>query len=162
MINNNFRRWRTIVLLFLFLVMITFTILSTSNQQIPAALLGGQEQPSPTDWVSEKQIKVYPDRVILDVPHALWAGFTNTNSMDPLLDEQSNALEIKPDSGEQIQVGDVIAYKTNLGVIIHRVIEKNLDSEGIYYTVKGDNSTFADPVKVRFADVQGVVVAVIY
>ncbi|MBI2146640.1 signal peptidase I, partial [Candidatus Woesearchaeota archaeon] len=43
-----------------------------------------------------------------------------------------------------------------------RVIEKGVDDDGVYYLVKGDNNRFADPLKVRYADVVGVVVAVIY
>lgn len=82
--------------------------------------------------------------------------------MDPLIDEDSNAIEILPNSAEEINVGDVISYQTAYGVIIHRVIEKSEDQEGIYYIMKGDNSPFKDLQKVRFEDVKGVVVAIIY
>jgi len=91
--------------------------------------------------------------------------------MDPLLDEDSHAIEISPATPEQINVGDIISYQTEMGVIIRRVVENRgdeedgengEDGEGIYYIVKGDNNKFHDPFKVRFADVVGVVVAIIY
>ncbi|OGZ62817.1 MAG: hypothetical protein A2639_01975 [Candidatus Staskawiczbacteria bacterium RIFCSPHIGHO2_01_FULL_34_27] len=82
--------------------------------------------------------------------------------MDPFIDEDSHAIEIIPDSPGKIQVGDVISYKTSYGIIIHRVINKGEDNKGVYYLVQGDNNTIRDPFKVRFDEVQGVVVAVIY
>ena len=150
--------WFSIVIV----LVIALGALSVTETQIPATLLGGQENSSPSDWVKEDQIQVYPQRVVLDIPGAKWAGFTNTNSMDPFIDETANAIEITPSNPDAIQVGDVIAYQTSYGVLIHRVIEKGVDEEGIYYVVKGDNNRFQDPLKVRFDEVQGVVVAVIY
>lgn len=144
------------------ILVLILAVLAISDQQMPLTLLGGQENSSPGDWVKEEQIQVYPQRVILDIPGAKWAGFTNTNSMDPFIDETANAIEITPSNPEAIDLGDVISYQTAYGVLIHRVIERGVDEEGYYYIVKGDNNRFQDPFKVRFTDVQGVVVAVIY
>jgi signal peptidase I len=145
------------------LAVIMFTISITfNNKQIPISFFGGQEIFSPSDWVNEEQIKVYSDKIVLNVKNATWASFTDTNSMDPFIDETSNAIEILPARAEAINIGDVISYKTNYGIIIHRVIEKGIDKEGIYYIVKGDNNKLKDPIKVRFEDVKGVVIAVIY
>lgn len=143
-------------------VIILLTVFTLADNQMPLTLLGGQENSSPSDWVKENQIQVYPQQVILDISGAKWAGFTNTNSMDPFIDETANAIEITPTHPDAINVGDVISYQTIYGVLIHRVIEKGVDEEGMYYIVKGDNNRFQDPFKVRFKDVQGVVVAVIY
>lgn len=144
------------------ILVLVVVVLALTDQQMPLSILGGQENSSPSDWVKENQIKVYPQRVVLDIPGAQWAGFTDTNSMDPFIDETANAIEISPSNPDAIQVGDVIAYRTSYGVLIHRVIEKGVDEEGIFYLVKGDNNRFKDPFKVRFGEVQGVVVAVIY
>lgn len=151
-----FYRWKLLLLLAVILLASSFIIL-----KFPFSL-AAPERVSPNDWVKEEQIKVYKDKVVLEIPNALWAGFTNTNSMDPFLDERSNALEIKPAHPEAIEVGDVIAYNSQYGTLVHRVIEKGYDRQGVYYRVKGDNSTLADPLKVRFSQVEGVVVAVIY
>ncbi len=117
---------------------------------------------SPEDHISEEQIRVYDDRVVLEINDPVWSSFTNTNSMDPLLDIGANGIEIKPQSEEDIHVGDVISYKTENGVVIHRVIEIGYDEEGIYYMMKGDNNPIADKDKVRFSDLQGILVAVVY
>jgi signal peptidase I len=127
-----------------------------------SSMFGGKELHSPSDWVQEEQIKVYPNQIILDIKGATWAGFTNTNSMDPFIDETSNAIEIIPGDPDAIEIGDVISYQTNYGVVIHRVIQKGRDRKGVFYIVQGDNNSFRDPFKVRYEDVKGVVVAVIY
>ncbi len=123
---------------------------------------GGEELASPGDWVLEEDILVYSNRVVLDIDGASWASFTNTNSMDPFLDETANAIEILPEDPLDIQVGDVISYESEFGVIIHRVVEVGEDFDGVYYIVKGDNNAVKDPVKVRFDDVVGVLVAIVY
>jgi hypothetical protein len=145
-----------------FLVVLLVATLSLAEKQVPLSLLGGKELFSPSDWIKEEQIKVYQDKVVLEIDNPLWATFTNTNSMDPFIDESSHAIEISPESADSINVGDVISYNSKIGVVIHRVIDKGKDEQGIYYIVKGDNNNFKDPFKVRFSDVVGVVVAVIY
>lgn len=155
-------RYLLLLSIVLAMILVVVTMFAFADQQIPFTFFGGQENSSPSDWVKENQIQVYPQRVILNISGAQWAGFTNTNSMDPFIDETANAIEINPSNPDAIQVGDVIAYQTSYGVLIHRVIEKGVDEQGNYYIVKGDNNRFSDPFKVRFADVKGVVVAVIY
>jgi signal peptidase I len=133
-------------------------------QKTDAALLS--EQASPGDWVSEDRIKVYKDKVVIDFSgrDIEWSAFTDTNSMDPLLDSSANGIEVVPKSADEIQVGDVVAYKSEYadGIIIHRVIEKGYDRNGAYFTIKGDNLKTPDPGKVRFEQIQRVLVAVIY
>lgn len=120
------------------------------------------ELDSPSDWIQESQIKVYHDKVVLDINKATWAKFTNTNSMDPFLDEKSHAIEIMPENPEDVNVGDIISYQTKQGTIIHRVIDTGFDEKGFFYIVKGDNNKDVDLYKVRFENIKGVVVAVIY
>ncbi len=145
-----------------FLILLSIVVFSFSDKQLPINFLGGTERSSPSNWINEEQIKVFKDQVILDIPGASWAKFTDTNSMDPFIDENSNAIEILPADPDSIEVGDVISYQTSYGVLIHRVIEKGKDENGFYYFVKGDNNTIRDPFQVRFEDVKGVVVAVVY
>ncbi|MBT4804997.1 hypothetical protein HON71_02400 [Candidatus Woesearchaeota archaeon] len=151
-----------LIIFSILLVIFSIGVISLTDKQIPANLLGGEELFSPSDWVKENQIKVYKNKITLDIEDASWATFTNTNSMDPFIDENSHAIEILPDDATQINVGDVISYQSSYGTIIHRVTERGEDKEGIYFLVKGDNNKFQDPFKVRFDDVKGVVVAVVY
>ena len=135
-------------------------VLSLGETQ--TTLFGGKEVHSPGDWIKEDQIQVFKDRVVLDIQNPIWAGFTDTNSMDPFIDEDAHAIEISPLDADSINIGDVISYQSGDIIIVHRVVEKGEDDKGIYYIVKGDNNRFGDPLKVRFEDVRGVVVAVIY
>ncbi len=123
--------------------------------------LSTKEYPSPSDWVKESQIKVYPNQIILNIENANWAKFTDTNSMDPFLDETSNAIEILPQE-DQIKAGDIISYRLGNDIIIHRVQEIGEDKKGTYYLVQGDNNSLRDPFKVRYNQITGVVVAIIY
>ena len=108
------------------------------------------ERDSPVDHIAENQIKVFSDKVELDVDNVFWSKFTDTNSMDPFLDTGSNGIEIRPTSEDQIQVGDIISYAYKNGIIVHRVIEISEYSDGVYYRTKGDNKPVRVPDKVRF------------
>ena len=125
-------------------------------------LVGGLEVASPADHISEEQIKVYDDKIIIDVQGAQWANFANTNSMDPFLDSGSNALQLVPTSVDDIAVGDIVSYKKGNDRIIHRVVFIGEDEKGIYYIVKGDNNPTSDPGKVRFEQIDRVLFAIIY
>lgn len=124
----------------------------------------GAELSSPADHIPEKDIHVLSDKIVIDVKDASWASFTDTNSMDPFIDAGANSVEIKPESEEDIHVGDVISFRTEYadGIIIHRVVEIGNDSDGNYFITRGDNTPTTDPGKRRFADINGVVVGVIY
>ncbi|MFH1682326.1 MAG: S26 family signal peptidase [Candidatus Woesearchaeota archaeon] len=153
---------RKYLLLAIVPLVLLLSIFTLGEKQIPASLFVSPEISSPGDWVKEEQIKVYPNQVILNIEGASWTTFTDTNSMDPFLDAESNAIEVMPKAPEEIEVGDIISYQTDYGVIIHRVVERGIDKEGIYYLVKGDNNSSVDPGKVRFEQVKGVLVAIIY
>ena len=120
------------------------------------------ERISPHDWISQNEIHVYNDKVVIDVTNPQWAYFTNTNSMDPVIDETSHAIEIVPESPEDIHLGDIISYKDGDDAVIHRVIGISSDEQGTYYIMKGDNNPIKDLKRVRFNDIQRIVVAIIY
>ena len=129
----------------------------------PLNLDSAAEKSSPSDWITEKQIEVFSDRVVLDIKDAQWAAFTNTNSMDPVLDENANAIQIVPRSEAEIGVGDIVSYvHPTAGRIIHRVAYKGQDENGTYFIMKGDNNPTSDPDKVRFDQIKTVTVAIIY
>ncbi|NOZ80978.1 MAG: hypothetical protein GXP63_04865 [DPANN group archaeon] len=137
-----------------------------SPAQIPGIsdLVGPGEVASPKDWIPEKDIHVYNDRVIIDVKNPEWAAFTDTNSMDPVFDKGSNAIEIVPTSSEQVTPGEIVSYQSRYasGTIIHRVKETGQDEDGWYAIMQGDNNPRPDPGKVRFDQIRRLVVAIIY
>ena len=140
------------------------SVFGSINLREPSSLYTAPERFSPSDWVKEDQIKVYKNQIILDIQDASCSRFTDTNSMDPLLDAGSNGLEIMPQSAQQLNIGDVISYRSNYskGILIHRIVQIGKDTQGWYCRVKGDNVKVLDPGKIRFNQVEGVLVGVIY
>ncbi len=122
------------------------------------------ELPSPYDHIKENQIHVYDDKIVITLSNPEWASFTDTNSMDPVFDYGANAIEIIPQSTEQIHLGDIISYRSKYSniPIIHRVINIGEDNRGWYCKVKGDNNKISDLEKIRFNQVERLVVAIIY
>lgn len=45
---------------------------------------------------------------------------------------------------------------------VHRVVDIGNDNTGIYFTTKGDNYYKEDPDKVRFSQIEGIVVGILY
>lgn len=54
------------------------------------------------------------------------------------------------DPVDDVEVGDIVVYNAKWfnSPVIHRVIEKNNNSNGTYYIIKGDHNPSADPLKV--------------
>jgi len=87
----------------------------------------------------------------------------NTNSMDPLIDEKSNVIQIKPKDEEDIHIGDIVSYEdSNNNLILHRVVGIGEDNKGKFFMLKGDNTDSLDQIKVRFGQIKGVVVGIVY
>ena len=55
-----------------------------------------KERVSPFNHIKQDQIKVYDDKIIIEIPNARWSNLADTGSMDPLLDEGANTLEKIP------------------------------------------------------------------
>ena len=125
---------------------------------------GPTPRAGPADRITESQIFVYGDRVLLDVENAQWSRFTDTKSMEPVIHAGANALQIVPQHPDEIEVGDIISYRSEYtdGIIIHRVIHKGEDQLGTYFIAKGDNLPTSDPGRIRFEQIERVVIAIIY
>lgn len=85
-----------------------------------------------------------------------------TNSMYPLLSANTTVLEKKPISEEELYIGDIIIYEYRDTRIIHRIFDVGFDDEGWYAITKGDNNPHTDPEPVRFEQVRGLLVGIIY
>jgi hypothetical protein len=137
-----------------------------SDEQVFTPEIGGRERPSPSDRLTMDDVRVTSTRVTIDAPRGRvfeTAIFTNTNSMDPLIDEGTQAIQIVPLTPDEIRVGDIISYDAGqYGIIIHRVTQIGQDGQGWYAIVQGDNNPNPDPVKVRFNMVRRVLVGVLY
>ncbi len=129
-------------------------------QQIRALNLGRTQGPKPR--ITEENITIIDEGVIINVDNPLFAMFEDTKSMIPTINTDTKAIQIKPKNPEDIQKGDIISYETEEKIIIHRVIEVNQDEEGWYATTKGDNTRQPDREKVRFEQIRRILIALIY
>ena len=123
-----------------------------------------KDRDSPVDRIKESQIHVYDDVVVIEIDNPEWSTFTDTNSMDPVIDKGANAIHIVPSSENELSVGDIVAYESEYsdGTIVHRIIEISEDEDGKYFIMKGDNNPEPDPGRVRFSQIKRVLVAIIY
>ena len=123
----------------------------------------GPERFSPADRINWEQIVIERNGVrIGGMTGVRLVSLADTNSMDPTLDAEATAIEIVPASAEDLHVGDIISYQSGSDVIIHRIVETGSDANGWYAVAKGDNNAVPDPAKVRFEQVKGVVVGIVY
>lgn len=138
----------------------------------PLNLNSAIERDSPSEWIDREQIFLDDGKVSFRVDGLILKdgtqqvyipNLTDTNSMDPLIDESSKLIKVRPESMDEIEVGDIITYNASTGDhIIHRVVVKYYDDEGVYFVAKGDNLKFSDPEKIRPAQILDVTVAIIY
>src|SRR3989338_6727396 len=117
------------------------------------------EQASPGNWVDESEIIATADKVVAAIPRAYIVRYTNTNSMDPMLDETSTGIEI-PYNNQELQAGDVISYEHKGILMVHRIAAIEESREGKTFLMQGDNqgSIHAIPEKA----IRGVLVGVFY
>ena len=147
---------------------------SYSNVEIPFGTgFASSGVNAPNDWVDSEDIIVFDDMILLRVENATLSSYAGSGSMKPVFDEGANGIRVVPRSEDEIEVGDIVSYKfgpqldslwhqTGQGMlVVHRVVDKGIDDEGVYFVMKGDNNLIADE-KVRFEDVEYVTVGVIW
>ncbi len=115
----------------------------------------------PFDYITEDQIEIYNDRIVIWIANSSIGRYAPTGSMKPLLDESTNGIRIVPQSEEEIHIGDIITFKQGQYLIIHRVIDKGMDKDGVYFITKGDNNELPDG-KVRFKDIKYVTIGLLW
>lgn len=114
-----------------------------------------------SNFINPNQIEIFPDRIVIYVNNASLGYYASTKSMLPILDSKTNGIRIKPNSEKEINIGDIITFKQGNHLIIHRVIEKSLDENGIYFITKGDNNDLPDK-KIRFKDIEYITIGVLW
>jgi len=123
--------------------------------------LDGYQKKAPSDYIKEDNIKIYNDRIVIYVNEASISSYASSGSMIPVLDENSNGIRIKPNSEKDINVGDIISFERNNNLIVHRVIKKSYDENGVYFITKGDNNSLDDG-KVRFNEIKYKTIGVLW
>lgn len=121
-----------------------------------------EEMPAPFDHIKKEQIVITGNKIIIQNKNINWAEYTGSGSMNPILTSTANGIEIKPRDVNSIHVGDIISYYYNNELIVHRVVKIGVDDEGWYAITKADNLQKEDPIKIRFNQINGVLIGVIY
>lgn len=134
---------------------------SSISTEIPSGVLHYNTNSIPADRISQNDIEVYNDRIVIYMKNASLSDYASTKSMIPVIDSGANGIRIVPRNEDDIQVGDIVTYESFNNLIVHRVVEIGNDSEGKYFIVKGDNNLISDG-KIRFSQIKYVTVAIIY
>ena len=79
-----------------------------------------------------------------------------SGSMNPAIPVHSVVL-VQPAAPEELQPGEIVAYRSGSSVVIHRLVENHI-VEGELVT-KGDANAEPDPLKIEYAGVLGTVTA---
>ena len=136
-------------------------IVQNSGIELPAGILQYGSNNVPSDRLTEDNIEIYDNKVVINVEGASISEYADTNSMLPIIDEGANGIRIQPKSEDEIKVGDIISFEQDGMLIVHRVVEIGEDSEGKYFVTKGDNNAFSDG-KIRFEQIRYVTIGVLY
>jgi len=139
----------------------TFLYYSNFSIEKPFSFFVSDSVNAPSNHLNENQIKIEDNRIIIDIENASLSRYAATGSMKPVLDENSNGIRIVPESAEEIKVGDIVTFSKNNMLVVHRVIEKGEDEQGIYFITKGDSSPVNDG-KVYFSEIRYVTIGVLY
>ena len=121
----------------------------------------GEGAVAPSDLVEEKDIVVFDDMLVLKVGGISLSSYRDTGSMSPVFDKGANGIRVVPKGEDDISVGDIVSYRRDGILIVHRVIDKGVDEDGTYFVMKGDNNPVVDG-KVRFDDIAYLTIGVIY
>ena len=81
---------------------------------------------------------------------------SDESGKDPAIPVHSVVL-VQPAAPEELQPGEIVAYRSGSSVVIHRLVENHI-VEGELVT-KGDANAEPDPLKVEYAGVLGTVTA---
>jgi signal peptidase I len=151
-----------LIVMFVFVLGILISNMLSTNIDYPNSNTA-TEVNSPSNWLNEEDIRVYDDVVVLEIQNARFISLADTNSMDPVFDNEANIIEIIPETAYEINIGDIISFEAKDGrTYIHRVIIKDIDNQGYFFITKGDNNQNTDSTKIRFSQVKGVVVGILY
>ena len=116
---------------------------------------------APIDHIVEEDIVLLDEGVLIRIGGATISDYEDTGSMVPVLDEGSNGIRVAPENESEVEVGDIVSYRDGDRLVVHRVVLKGEDSEGVLFETKGDSNLVSDR-RIRFEDIEYVTIGVIY
>ena len=140
---------------------IFFIIKVLDKGRISGFVFFEENKNSPSNTILDDSITANNTSVSFFVDNPLLVRYSDSGSMLPFIDKDSTGVFIRPKSENDINVGDIINFRKEGKLIVHRIVEKGQDNGGVYFITKGDNNNIYDE-KIRFEDIDSVLVAVIY
>ncbi len=114
----------------------------------------------PSDYLKDNDFLVYDDKIILKIENAKISDY-ESSSMEPFLGKGVNGIVIIPKNENELEIGDIITYKKDEKLIVHRIIDKGKDENGMFFITRGDNSNTIDG-KIRFERIEHKLVGILY
>src|SRR3989338_2811338 len=59
----------------------------------------------------EKNIEIYPDRIVIKIDNAMLCRYAPTGSMLPTLNENTIGIKVVPVSEDDISAGDIVTFR---------------------------------------------------
>lgn len=154
------------------------------SEKISKVISATRERPSPSDILPVKALLKSYSNINIDLtqlvipfkkaPRVWIPRILGTKSMDPVFDAGNNNFLIAGDGPEEMKIlrdwletqppGNVVVYRRKVDgrLIIHRIVGKDFDEQGIKYTFRGDNNGRNDPIKVRSDHIEWISIGTIY
>lgn len=153
---KNIEKGLIIAISILLGILITISFLFIKNNTLTGNAIYSEKE----NWFSQEDIQIKEDAIILSVNNPQIISYSDVRSMEPYLTENSIGILIKPNSTD-LKVGDVILFKKGGNLVSHRITELGTDISGRYYLTQGDNNQATDG-KIRFEDIKGVLIGILY
>lgn len=122
----------------------------------------GENVSAPSHRIPLSQVQFGQDSVVINIDDVVPGLIAPTGSMEPVLTADTIVLEVTPETPAEILPGDIVIYELDDSRIIHRVVRIGWDRHGWFAITKGDSNPAEDPHKVRFDQVRGILVGIIY
>ncbi len=123
-----------------------------------------QPQLTPPHKVNMNDFYISPDskRIYLNWDTPISGSKTTGISMNPLVGESSVVLYQLQTASTGIEVGQIILFENELGIIMHQVVEIGQDDLGWYAITRGYNNPANDSIKVREGNLKGIALGVMW
>ncbi len=124
--------------------------------------------PSPSNHFNQELISGMSSFLSNNSDYRLYSdGNTDTHSMLPILNKDTSIILYLNFTEEDIQIGDIIIYEIPIGTnsvrgYMHRVVEINEINQTFFYIARGDNLQVDDFWNIKYDEIFGVVVGVLY
>ena len=81
-----------------------------------------------------------------------------SNSMKPQISKGDAVIIKKITKDEEIKKGDIIAYKRDNKIIIHRLVKIKTKNNKKIYITKGDANNSEDNIEIKIKNIKGKVI----